>query len=95
VEIWDKICEKKAVKASGMGFGLAWAIGSAITIGMDDGEAVGSEGICIIASLKEFDGGPTEMSVRGSVRAWLGRRNSTGEACGVVKCSRSHVGEDE
>jgi hypothetical protein len=95
VEIWDEICEKKAVKASGMGFGLAWAIGSAIAIGTDDGEVVGSEGICIITSSKEFNGGPTEMSVRGSMRAWLGGRNGTSEACGVVECSCSHIGEDK
>lgn len=48
-----------------------------------------------MASSKELEGGPINMSVRGSVRAWLSGRKVAGEARGVIECSHSRMGEDE
>ena len=66
VEICEDSCEKKDANASGMGVctaGRAWA---AVVVETEGGEEIDTS---IMASSNEFEGGPTEMSVRGSVRA--------------------------
>jgi hypothetical protein len=72
---------KKDTKASGMGACTDRSICLAVVV-----ETEGREGveIAIIASLKEFDGGPIEMLVRGSIRAWLGGKKVASVAFGVV-----------
>lgn len=64
LDSWEVIWFKKKVNWSGIGAVLVCAIGSTMDVATDDGSGTWS-----IASSNEFKGGPTEMSVSGSVRA--------------------------
>lgn len=68
LELMLESCEviwfKKKVNWSRIGAVLVYAMGLTMDVATKEGS-----GTCNIASLKEFEGGPTEMSVSSSVRA--------------------------